>query len=190
MKYTYYLGILALLIAWIAIIISIMLSPWWDIMTGNLSQLGSVERPYSYVYNTGLTLAGILLAIYSASLMDSTKSRISAFASGIFLIASVHLIGVAIFASEVDVHTFASGEFFLLASLSIFFFGIALLSDGYRKHGMLSIAYFAIGWAGSILIDFPSNAFLEIYNLVLMSVWIITLTHYCKILDPSYLNQN
>lgn len=179
MKFTCYLGIVALSIAWITIVASIMLSPWWDVMTGNLSQLGSVERPYSYVYNSGLTVAGILLSIYSVSLIDVTKSRIGAFASSIFLIASVHLIGVAVFASEVDVHTFASGEFFLLASLAIFFFGIALLSDGCRKHGGLTMAYFVIGWSGSIFIDFPSNAFLEIYNLILMSFWVVTLTHYC-----------
>jgi len=148
-------------------------------MTGNLSQLGSVSRPYSYIYNTGLTLAGMLLGIYSVSLMGITKSRISAFASGIFLLASAHLMGVAIFASEVDVHAFASGEFFGLTSLVIIFFGIALLSDGYRKHGVLSIAYFILGWGGSIFLDFPSNAFLEIYNLVLMSIWVVTLTHYC-----------
>jgi hypothetical membrane protein len=167
MKYTYYFGVIALVVAWTTIISSILISPTWDIMTGNLSQLGKVEYQYSYVYNTGLTVAGILLAIYSA------------LASGIFLIASVHLIGVAIFASEADVHTFASGEFFLLASLAIFFFGIALLSDGYRKHGALSIAYFVIGWGGSIFVDFPSNAFLEIYNLILMSIWVVTLTRYC-----------
>jgi len=179
MKYTYYFGVIALVVAWTTIISSILISPTWDIMTGNLSQLGKVEYQYSYVYNTGLTVAGILLAIYSGSLIDVTKSRIGALASGIFLIASVHLIGVAIFASEADVHTFASGEFFLLASLAIFFFGIALLSDGYRKHGALSIAYFVIGWGGSIFVDFPSNAFLEIYNLILMSIWVVTLTRYC-----------
>jgi len=148
-------------------------------MSGNLSQLGSVERPYSYVYNIGLTFAGMLLGIYSVSLMSITKSRISAFASGIFLLASVHLMCVAIFASEVDVHTFASGEFFGLTSLAIVFFGIALLSDGYMKYGMLSISYFIIGWGGSIFLDFPSNAFLEIYNIILMSIWVVTLTHYC-----------
>jgi hypothetical membrane protein len=179
MKYTYYLGIIGWAIAWIAIIVSIILSPWWDIWTGNLSQLGSVERPFSYVYNTGLTIAGLIFGLYSISLMDITKSRVGALASGIFLIASVHLVGVAIFASQPDVHTFSSGEFFGLTSLAIIFYGIALLSDRYWKHGALSLSLFVIGWGGSIIIDFPSNAFLEIYNLVLMSFWILTLTHYC-----------
>jgi len=178
MKYAFYLGVLGGAIAWAAIIMSIILSPWWDIWTGNLSQLGSVERPYSYVYNTGLTIAGIIFGIYSVSLIDVTKSRVGALASGIFLIASVHLIGVAIFASQPDLHTFSSGEFFGLTSLAIIFFGIALLSDGHWKHGALSLSLFAIGWGGSIIIDFPSNAFLEVYNLILMTIWVLTLTHY------------
>ncbi|MEM3403268.1 MAG: DUF998 domain-containing protein [Nitrososphaeria archaeon] len=178
MKYAFYLGILALMIAWTTIIASIILSPWWDIWTGNLSQLGSIEQPYSYVYNMGLTIAGVAFGIYSVSLINITRSRVGALASGIFLIASVHLIGVAIFASQPDLHTFSSGEFFGLTSLTIIFFGIALLSDRYLKHGALSLLLFVIGWGGSIFIDFPSTAFLEIYNIILMSIWIVAITHY------------
>ena len=161
MKYTYYLGIAALIVAWGAIVIAIIINPWWNIMEGNLSQLGSSKVIHSYIYNWGLILSGILFAIFANSLIDSTKSRLGAFSAGIYFIASVHLMLVAIFASS-DPHGFASGEFFLLTSVSIFFFGLVLVSDGFKKHGYLSILYFVLALVGSALIDFPSNALLEV----------------------------
>ncbi|MGQ9781283.1 MAG: DUF998 domain-containing protein [Nitrososphaeria archaeon] len=180
MKYTCYLSLLAIVVAWLAIIISITVNPWFDVTEGNLSQLGALEVKYSYIYNFGLTAAGILISIQASYLVNFTKNKIGAFAAGIYFLAAVHLIVVALYPSgSGDLHGFASGEFFLLASLAILFFGITLVMDGFRKHGILSLAYFVIGWGGSILIDFPSNALLEIYNLILITFWIATFTHYC-----------
>ncbi|MEM0053063.1 MAG: DUF998 domain-containing protein [Nitrososphaeria archaeon] len=179
MKVTYFLGPLALISAWITIICAIIVNPWFNLYENALSDLGAINLETNYIFNYGLIITGILFGVYSSSLEKITKNRISAIASGISLIAAAHLIMIAIFPSGTEPHRFVSLEFFLLVAITIFFMTIAFYVDREKGYGSLSITIFLTGILGSALIEWPSTALLEIYNIILITLWAILITHYC-----------
>lgn len=179
MKVTYFLGPLALITTWITIICAIVANPWFNLYENALSDLGAVNLETNYIFNYGLILAGILFGTYSSSLEKITKNRISSVASGIALIAAAHLIMIAIFPSGTILHRFVSLEFFLLVAITIFFIAVAFYVDGEKGYSSLSLAIFLTGILGSTLIEWPSTALLEVYNIILITIWTIMITHYC-----------
>ncbi|MEM3873307.1 MAG: hypothetical protein QXE05_12175 [Nitrososphaeria archaeon] len=85
---------------------------------------------------------------------------------------------IAIFPSGTEPHRFVSLEFFLLVAITIFFIAIAFYVDGEKGYGSLSITIFLTGILGSALIEWPSTALLGIYNIILITLWAILITHY------------
>lgn len=70
------LGILGAVAAYPFILTAILLSPWFNFFNNALSDLGNVTLHSStaWIFNTGLILAGILIAIFGAILTVKNKS--------------------------------------------------------------------------------------------------------------------
>lgn len=180
MNRRYLLGPLALAVAWTTIIASIMINPWFNLYEDALSDLGALGLETSYIFNSGLVVTGIVFAVYAGILVEITENRVSAMASGIAITAAAHLIMIAVFPSGTEPHRFVSLEFFLLVAATVFFMGIAFYVDGWRAHGTLSMIIFSLGVFGSALIDWPSTALLELYNILLITLWTLLVSHYCR----------
>jgi hypothetical membrane protein len=179
MRYLPYLGIISMMIGWITIVAAILINPWFNFMEGALSDLGALNVANSYVFNSGLALSGILAMAYAIYLALSIGNKVATFGSGVFFIASSHLLLIAVFPEGTEPHAPVSYEFFLLMAVSILIFGIAMLLEGSTKYGLLNILYFAIGLGGSVAFKWPSIALLETYNIVFMTAWAITVNRYC-----------
>ncbi|MGB9726925.1 MAG: DUF998 domain-containing protein [Nitrososphaeria archaeon] len=173
------LGPLALIIAWATIVVSIMVNPWFNLFKGALSDLGALGLGTNYIFNTGLILTGIVFAIYAGFLGRVSKNRVSAMASGVAILAAAHLIMIAVFPSGTEPHRFVSLEFFLLAAATIFFMSISFYADGEKFYGTSSTIIFLAGILGSALIEWPSTALLEIYDIMLLTIWTILVSYYC-----------
>lgn len=179
MEYFPYLGIISMIIGWITIVAAILINPWFNFMEGALSDLGALNVSNSYIFNSGLALSGILAMAYAIYLALSIGNKLATFGSGVFFIASSHLLLIAVFPEGTEPHAPVSYEFFLLMAVSILIFGIAMLFEGSKKYGLLNILYFAIGLGGSVAFKWPSIALLETYNIVFMTAWAITVNRYC-----------
>jgi hypothetical membrane protein len=173
------LGPLALIMAWATIIVSITVNPWFNLYKNALSDLGAVGLGTNYIFNTGLILTGIVFAIYAGFLERVSRNRVSAMASGIAILSAAHLIMIAVFPSGTEPHKFVSLEFFLLAAATIFFMSISFYVDGKKFYGTSSMIIFLVGILGSALIDWPSTALLEIYDIILLTIWTTLVSYYC-----------
>jgi len=168
-----YCGVLALLVGWATILVSIMLNPWFSFAENALSDLGALGRRYASVFNTGLMIAGVLAALYGVFLLYASNGRISSLASSLLLLASIHLMLIAVFPEGTYPHLFVSYEFFILAGASILFFGLSSLIQGDVKRGSSFIGLAILGFASAALVPWPSVAAVETFSLSLITIWAI-----------------
>jgi len=171
MSFFRYFGVLALAVGWITITISIMLNPWFSIMNNALSDLGALGLKHAWVFNLGLTISGFFAVLYSIYLLWATKSKLEALASSIFFLSAVHLILIAAFPEGTYPHLLVSFEFFILSGISILVFGIALMVQGNPRFGLTFSLLSAVGFISAALAPWPSTGSLEVFAIILMSVW-------------------
>ena len=166
-------GITAIMAGWATIIASIAVSPWFSITRNALSDLGVVDRPSSLVFNPGLAASAILAMVYSLYLWHRSKGRWGVSASVILFLSSWNLLLVALFPEGTYPHLMVSVQFFVFLGASILIFGIDLLKLGYRGIGLLSIILPVLGFGLSATVPWPSIGALEVFNLILATVWLI-----------------
>ncbi|MEO3993976.1 MAG: DUF998 domain-containing protein [Desulfurococcaceae archaeon TW002] len=176
-RYLRYSGLLSFMIAYVFIIISILINPWFSFFKNALSDLGRVDLENSYVFNMGLVLAGLISLTYIPSLLIFFRSRIGYMSTGVFLVAILHLILIGVFPEGTSPHGFVSYEFFALMTISLLLVGISLIVERLGKYGFIFIMLFLLSLIGSLFIAWPSVALLELYNIVLYNVGIAILTY-------------
>lgn len=156
----YYLGPFALLYAWVTILLSAHLNPWWSWTAqshGALSYMGDpTGSAYAWVYNyVAMVPTGILIALFAVALYGLSRNRTERWGSVIFFLAGVSLVLVGIFHQtpghlEIYHETF-SLLFFLLALISVVFWGAGILMEGRSRVSLkplgLSAALFLAGVA-------------------------------------------
>jgi len=166
-----FFGILALAVGWTAIFISIMLNPWFSFTKNALSDLGALGQKYAFIFNSGLFIAGVLASLYAAFLLYISPGRLFSPASSIFLLAAIHLILIAVFPEKTYPHLFVSLEFFILAGVSILFFGLSFLAQREVKLGAFFTALAIGGFVLAAIIPWPSIAAVETFSICLMTIW-------------------
>ncbi len=176
-SYLRYSGLLSFATAYVFIIISILINPWFNLFKNALSDLGRVGLENSYVFNTGLILAGLISLTYVPSLLNFFKSRIGCMSVGVFLVAILHLILIGVFPEGTRPHGFVSYEFFVLMTISLFLVGVSLIVERLSRYGLILIMLFLLSLIGSLSITWPSIALLELYNIVLYNVGVAILTY-------------
>lgn len=177
LKYLRYNGLLAFVIAYVFILVSISVNPWFDLFKNALSDLGRLGLENSYIFNTGLIIAALTALTYVPSLLNFFRSKIGYMSVGVFLVAIFHLLLIGIFPEGTKPHGFVSYEFFGLMTLSLLLIGISLIVEKSSKYGIIFIALFLASLSGSSLIAWPSIALLELYNIVLYNAAVAALTY-------------
>lgn len=168
-KRYYYLGAVATIVFMVFWLISVILTPEWEIFQDYPSDLGLYSSGGHVVFNIGMMIFGFTLAYYSFTMFDASKNfwfRI-AFLQSIF--AGISIACVGIFNEDFTyIHEMFSATTFTLSAMVFVYFGIYFVRTGRRNIGLL----FFIGDAVILL----SGLFMSIQawdNMVMLTLGFI-----------------
>jgi hypothetical membrane protein len=168
-------GVIGPLVALSSIALAVERSPWFS-WTGNaMSDLGARANS-SALFNTGLIVGGVLIAVFALGLRKSLKSRAIGNAGALaFLLTAAALCSVGIFPETAgDIHRYVSVVFFVLLVISLWLVGAALVQLGERGLGLVIIIAGVVAatvWA----YPWPAEAIPELVAALAASACSITL---------------
>lgn len=136
-------GILAPIVAWVFITISILINPWFRWADNALSDLGTVGRPYNFVYNSGLIIAGALFLVFLSGLSRQMTRKPSRIGIIFWYLCGISLILVGVFpdGDPFDIHVPVSLSFFVCGALAYGILGFDFLFErSERVFGVLMLS--------------------------------------------------
>jgi len=133
-------GIIAPLIAFTLILLAIAYSPDFNWTENALSDLGVQEGVTAVLFNTGLTITGVLIILFATGLFkflqENLLGRIGAF---VFVLGAFALAAMGVFPENVKpIHFYVSVAFFTLLPIAIFFLGVSFLRGPKMKLGFFT----------------------------------------------------
>lgn len=169
-------GLIAIILSWIIIIVSVYLNPWFNVYKHALSDLGGPKANLPWIYNVGLVVVGSIVCIYSLYLAYVVTDKLYAFSSALMFIAGIFLALIGLFPSGTKPHDFVSLWFFVQIWLSLVAVAISMTKHRKIVHSSIMWIIAIIGPLGAILIKWPSVAILEIYGVILIDIYVAILT--------------
>ncbi|MEA1992982.1 MAG: DUF998 domain-containing protein [Euryarchaeota archaeon] len=143
--------------------------------TGNaLSDMGQVGGEKNYIFNMGLILTGIFGFVFALFLYSKVK-KYEKGAGLAFMASTLFLICIGLFPEGTDPHYAFSVGFYLLASISIFLFGIIILKRK-RKIGVFSIVGIAVGLVTALIPEWKGVAIPETIGAVVICLWVLVIS--------------
>ncbi len=144
-------GVVTPLIALVFIASCIAIHPWFTFPGNALSDLGSVDTSYNYIYNIGMVSTGLVGLVFAAGVRELV-GRIGLVGIAIFSLGLVSLILVGVFPGGTGPHVTVSLAFFGLCTLGTFIVGIdQLLAPSSRPWGVFLMGVIALGLVSVIL---------------------------------------
>ena len=96
-----YSGVLAIVLAWIVIVVSWSLNrDWFSYSEGAFSDLGSRRSCCPEVFNYGLIIVGFLFSIYGVGIVSSARSKAGVVGGSYVSLAGVFLAPVGVYPEE------------------------------------------------------------------------------------------
>ncbi|BFH72958.1 DUF998 domain-containing protein [Sulfurisphaera javensis] len=174
-------GLIGILSAWVTILISALLNPWFSITHNALSDLGGggpqYEHPYPtdpLVYNGGLIITAIIIFIFSILVVKYSRNKVEVVGGSFFMISALFLALIGIYHEGTYPHDFVSLWFFILASISYLTISISLiLTKKFWKRGILLISIIFISWILFTVIPWQSVAESEIFGISIIDICVI-----------------
>ncbi len=170
-------GIASLALGVLTIAASLIANPWFSVWRGALSDLGRVGLSTAWIFNSGLIASSITASTYVYCLIKSFRKSVTMVSAGIYLTAVAHLTLIAVFPEGTPQHWTLSYEFFLMMYAVYAAFTASLAAEGLGRHALLSASALAAGLIPSVIIEWPSTALLEIYNIAVMGYWYAVMLH-------------
>lgn len=171
-----YMGIAAAVLAWVVIVVSISLNPWFSMFGNALSDLGNPHANYYWVYNYGLVVTAALMLLFSFHLLLVSENKVEVMGSSFVTIASIFLALIGIFHEGTYPHTFVSEWFFTQMDLAVVVWSIGLVLSRRLNYGIPLLLLGLIAPIPALLIKWPSTALLEAYGIVIIDIWAIVAT--------------
>ncbi|WP_188596377.1 DUF998 domain-containing protein [Thermocladium modestius] len=168
-------GLAAAALAWVVILASIALNPWFVFVRNAFSDLGGPHANYPWVYNYGLIGVAVLTFLFSAYLLSTSRNKVEAAGASYISVAAVFLALIGVFHEGTYPHVFVSLWFFVQFDLAIMAWSIGAAMAGDRAGWPL----FLLGAAAPIpaaLLRWPSAATLEAYGVAVIDVFVIAVT--------------
>jgi hypothetical membrane protein len=168
-------GVIGPLVALSSIALAVERSAWF-IWTGNaLSDLGARGNSTT-IFNMGLIVGGILIAVFALGLWQSLKGRALGNAGALaFLLTAAALCSVGIFPETAgDIHSYVSVAFFVMLVVSLWLVGAALVQLSEMGLGLVMIIAGVVAaavWA----LPWPAEAIPELIAALAASACSITL---------------
>ncbi len=167
-----YFGILAIVVFWLFVAISIAVNPWFSFFSNALSDLGAPEEANNaWIYNDGLFLTSLLMFIFSLHLIMTSDNKLKTVGGAYISISAVFIALIGVFYGGTRPHSFVSTYFFIQ-----FFFGMLIygFGSGDRAVKYTSWGIFAVAFAG-LLVPWPSVALVETYEILLIAIFCIVI---------------
>ena len=171
-----YMGIIAAVVAWVIILASISLNPWFSMFSNALSDLGNPHANYYWLYNYGLVLTAALMLLFSFYLLFVSENKVEAMGASFVAVASIFLALIGIFHEGTYPHTFVSEWFFTQMDLAVVTWSIGLIIGRRLNYGIPLLLLGIIAPIPALLIKWPSTAILETYGIVIIDIWAIAAT--------------
>ena len=162
-------GMIVFAIFWSA---AIAVDGHWVFGVNTLSDLGA-DRPGRLWFNSGVIIAGIMLAVYSFGLHHVLiKGQLSSGGCLLMFLSSLALIGIGIFPeTSGEIHLYLSWAFFALAMIGLLV--LVLPAFNSAVFGRIARAMTLITPLGSIatLVLIMSIPFAEAISVILLMIW-------------------
>ncbi|MDK6028650.1 DUF998 domain-containing protein [Ignisphaera sp. 4213-co] len=169
-------GIIAAVLAWIIIAISISQNPWFDVFKHALSDLGGSKANNPWIYNIGLIVTGVITCLYALYIAYVANSKVYVYASALLFVAGIFLALIGIYPSGTRPHTFVSTWFFIQMLLAIIATAIGMAVEHRIVYSIVFGVVAIAGPLGAIFLKWPSVALLEIYGIVLIDICVVLMT--------------
>lgn len=159
--------------AWIVIGLSWSSNSSWFVFTRDaFSDLGGPSSCSPHLYNYGLMLTGLLLALYGVAVAGLAPGRLEVSGGAYTVLAGVFLGLIGVYPSGTRPHVFVSTWFFIQMDAALV---LTLLGAWRRKRSMgslvglaLSISAFPVAGVVEAAGGWPSAAVLEAYGIILV----------------------
>lgn len=177
-----YFGIVGIVAAWVTIIVSALLNPWFSVATNALSDLGGGNMAinghpspmFPIIYDGGMIVTSFLIVSFSALMIQSSRNKLEITGESFFIISGLFLALIGIYHEGTYPHAFVSIWFFILSSISYATIGIALIETSEKKFGTLMLAIITISWTAYSLIPWGSVAEGEIFGIIVINMLVGT----------------
>ncbi|KPV46252.1 hypothetical protein SE19_06235 [Acidiplasma aeolicum] len=177
-------GGITMLLIWIVIAVSSAFNPWFgithnalsDLGGGNLINNGHPAPLYPWIYNVGLMIEGVLIAILSSFFILRTRNTIEIVGSSFFIISGLFLALIGIYHEGTYPHDFVSIWFFILATISYTAIGFSIILINI-KTGISLLVILVIAWILFAIIPWGSVAENEIFGIIVIEIVVIIHIH-------------
>jgi len=137
-------GIVAALVAYPFILASIALSPWFNVYSNALSDLGNTVTNGSvgYVYNAGLVLTGVFVLAFAVLMLRASPGLKLAVWTVPLMIAAFDLALVGIFSENTgSIHGVVSEIFFVMIVVTMLAFSYVSWPLGSPRIGAVALVF-------------------------------------------------
>ncbi|WP_393971908.1 DUF998 domain-containing protein [Oxyplasma meridianum] len=176
-----YIGIAAMTAAWLTIFLAAALNPWFrftgnalsDLGGGNLSMNGHPAPTDPFVYNVGLMIAGVLIALFSVSVILRSRNSVEIIGASYFMISGLFLALIGIYHEGTYPHDFVSIWFFILSSISYVAIAISFIIGKFRITGIILSLLLVLSWIAFAVVPWGSVAEDEMFGVAVIDVFVI-----------------
>lgn len=180
-RYGPWLGLIGALLFSIMWMVAVVTDGNWVFGEETLSELGG-DRPGAIFFNTGVIAEGLMALIFAYSLLQRGNSKLWKAGTGLFILASLFLIGIGVFPINTgDPHTFFSYAFFgtVLLALSLIALPVGRLLG--RSASILTIALIGVSLALLVMTSIPLT---EAVAVICLLIWSGVVSLMIKARDP------
>ena len=172
-----YTGLTAFLGGWLVILVSISRNPWFVFTENAFSDLGNPMANDPWIFNYGMMLNGLLIALYGLYLVHVSFNKTSSVGGGFTMITGAFLILIGVFPEGSQNHFFVSVWFFTQGALTVLTWGLALFRDTrWSMEGAVFLVLSVVGSLVALIVPWPSIAVAEAYGILILDVWVVIMT--------------
>ncbi|MFQ6125861.1 MAG: DUF998 domain-containing protein [Candidatus Heimdallarchaeota archaeon] len=168
-------GLIAATLFYIISLLSIHYNSWFIFTEHAFSDLGGPEAQKPGIYNWGMIALGVLILLYSFTLIQDATNKAETIGGAFIFIAGIFLALIGIYPSGTQPHSFVSSWFFTQAELAMLAWGIGLMLNDWKNFGKVILILGIFGPIGAAVIQWPSVASIEAYGIVIIDIWVVLL---------------
>lgn len=178
-EYFVYLGVVAIVFAWIIIFLNWILNPWFIFTKHAYSDFGAGRACCPWLYNVGLIITGILLILFSFGLTYLAQNKIEVFGAGNIFVGGIFLALIGIFPGGTYPHVCVSTWFFIQMNIAFLIIGVGMTV---RKSEfgliilLLALLEMPFALIIELLVGWPSAAVIETYGIIFIDASVVLLT--------------
>jgi len=173
-SFALYAGILAPIVAFTFIGVAILTHPFFSFQHNALSDLGNPDVELSWIFNSGLIIAGLLGLIFAIGLFERSVGA-ERFAALLFVVAMIFLSMIGIFPEGTAMHYPCSLSFYLISAAVITLYGLSWAIEPVRRlYGVAFIIMVVIGFIIALVPHWDGIAIPETAGAIIIFLWVYT----------------